>query len=71
MEILNFVSGLTINQAVQRAKDTAIESNQHVLVDINDVMMLIDKDTNVKSAMIEYSKKLEFKYEIEKMKRQR
>jgi hypothetical protein len=71
MEVLNFVAGLTICQAIQRAKDVASESAHGVLVDINDIQMLIKKDTNTKKALIEYSKKLEFKNEIEKIKRQR
>lgn len=71
MRTLDFVAGLTIPQALSRACKFVRSTGEPVLADINDVMMIIDKDTDIHKATADYRKKLEFKYEIEKHKRQR
>lgn len=71
MRTLDFVAGLTIPQALSRACNFVRNTGEPVLVDINDIIMIINKDTDLHKAVIDYRQKLEFKYEIERMKRQR
>ena len=71
MKTLDFVAGLTIPQALSRACNFVRNTGEPVLADINDVMMVIDKDTDMHKAIVDYRQKLEFKYEIERLRRQR
>ena len=71
MEMLDFVAGLTISEALSRACSFVRNTKRPVLADINDIMMVIDKDTDIHKAIMDYRQKLEFKYEIEKTRRQR
>ena len=71
MRTLEFVAGLTIKQAIERACLFVKNTKQPVLADINDIMMIFDKDTDVHKAIKEYREKLEFKYEIERIRNAR
>jgi len=64
---MNFVAGLTIEQAITRARNLAITSNQPVLADINDVKIQINANTDIEKALAEYRQKLDERYK-EKMK---
>lgn len=59
---MNFVAGLTIEQALIRARNLATTSNQPVLADINDIKITVDKHTDIKKALAEYHQKLEESY---------
>ena len=69
MQTLNFVAGLTIFEALSRACNFVRNTKQPVLADINDIMMVVDKDTDLHKAVKNYREKLEFKYEIAKIRR--
>ena len=69
MRTLDFVAGLTIPQAFSRACNFVRNTGEPVLADINDIIMIINKDTDLHKAVIDYRQKLEFKYEIERMKK--
>ena len=71
MKTLDFVAGLTIPQALSRACNFVKNTGEPVLADINDIMIVINKDTDLHKAIVDYRQKLEFKYEIEKLRRQR
>ncbi len=71
MEIMEFISGITVREALLKAHNKAKKLNKPVLADINDIMMFVDKKTNVEQLWVAYQNKLDFKYEIEKMKRTR
>ena len=62
MQTMNFVAGLTIEQALIRARNLASTSNQPVLADINDIKIEVDKNTDIKQALAEYHQKLKEKY---------
>ena len=63
MQTMNFVAGLTIEQAITRARNLAITSKQPVLADINDVKIQIDANTDIRKALAEYHQKLNEIYE--------
>ena len=65
---MNFVAGLTIEQALERARRFAYDYNDTVLAVINDIVMIVNKGTDTKKALDEYHQKLRLKYEIEAMK---
>lgn len=65
----NPVAGLTIKEALERAVEMADKKRQCVLVVINDIVMAVNKNTNIDEALKEYHDKLDFKYQIAKMKR--
>lgn len=56
---MNFVAGLTIEQALIRARNLATTSNQPVLADINDIKIQVDRNTDIKKALAEYHQKLD------------
>ena len=66
---MEFVAGPTVCEALWKAHDKAKATNKPVLANINDIMMLVDTKTNVTQLGVAYREKLDFKYEIEKMKR--
>ena len=68
MEIMEFVSGLTVYDALCKARNAALKSNKPVLVDINDIIMLVDKKSDIQKLVNEYRNKLDFKYEIINMR---
>ena len=60
------VAGLTIPEAIERSVRMA---NDDIIVTyINDIVMCIDKKTNVYQAHDEYQQKFKLKIEIDKMK---
>jgi len=60
----NPVAGLTIEEALKRAISIARERRQHVLVMMNDIAVVVNKDTDVKMALKKYREKVDLKYEI-------
>ena len=70
MKTLSFVAGLTIKQALLQAHKVACNYDDTVLAIINDVVMVIDKETNVKDALVSYYQKINLKYEIERLRKQ-
>jgi hypothetical protein len=71
MEIMEFVAGTTVCEALCKAHNKAKALNKPVVADINDIMMLVDKKTDVTQLGIAYRQKLDLKYEIEQIKRTR
>ena len=71
MYTLNSVAGLTIFEALSRACNFVKNTQKPVLADINDIIMVVDKDTDLHKAVKDYRQRLEFKYEIEKIKREK
>ena len=71
MKTMEFHAGPTIEEALQEARDAARNAKQPVLADINDIVMLIDQDTDINKAVAEYRQKLNMKYEIEKIRLER
>lgn len=71
MQVLSFVSGFTVAQAINKACDRAAYERQDFLAEINDIILFIGKHSNPAALLREYKKKLDFKYEIEQLKRQR
>ena len=71
MKTLDFVAGLTIKQAIEHACLCVKNTKQPVLADINDIIMLFDQDTDINKATEEYRQRLEFKYEIERIRSNR
>jgi len=67
---MDFVAGLTVEQALSQARRTAYVYNDAVLAIINDIVMVVYKGTDIQKALAEYQDKLQFKYEIEKIKQQ-
>lgn len=59
MQTMNFVAGLTIEQALIRARNLAKTSNQPVLADINDIKIKVDKNTDIQKALAEYHQRLD------------
>jgi len=70
MRTMDFVAGLTIEQALLQARRMAYVYNDTVLATINDIVMVIYKGTDIQKALAEYQDKLNFKYEIEELKKQ-
>ena len=70
MKELEFVSGLTIEQALLRARQMAYTYNDVVTAIINDIVIIVYKGADIKKLMAEYQQKLQFKYEIENIKKQ-
>lgn len=48
------VAGLEIVEAIERAKHLASQSNDIVWANINDIVLIITKDTNIKSCYLLY-----------------
>lgn len=59
MQTMNFVAGLTIEQALIRARNLATTSNQPVLADINDIKIEVNRNTDIQQALAEYHQKLD------------
>lgn len=70
MKTMDFVTGLTVEQALLQARKKAYIYNDAVLATINNIVMVVYKGTDIKKALAEYQDKLQFKYEIEKLKKQ-
>lgn len=64
MNIIEYhpVAGLTIKEALTRAIGIASEKNKIVKAYINDIIVNIDKDTNIDKALSLYLDKLNAKY---------
>lgn len=67
---MDFVAGLTIKQALLQARRKAYVYNDAVLANINDIVVVVYKGTDIQKALAEYKDKLLFKYEIEEIKAQ-
>ena len=67
---MDFVAGITIEQALSQARRKAYVYTDDVLAVINDIVMIVHKGTDIQKALAEYRDKLRFKYEIEEIKKQ-
>ena len=65
------VAGLTIEQALRRAWTKAYRNYTTVVANVNDVIMCVTPETDIKEAMKSYNKRLAFKHEIEKLKNEK
>lgn len=71
MKFVNGVPGDSIMHTLTRACHISQHEYTPVLLEINDVMMLVDANTNRNQLYEQYQDKSNFKFEIEKLKRQR
>ena len=73
MSVIEYVPvcGLTIKEALKTARTMAREQNKKVIANINDVIMCISSDSDIQMSLDSYREKLDFKYEIENMKREK
>lgn len=71
MIVLDSVVGHTVGQTIARAREMAVQKQQSVLVEINDIMMLVDNDLTQEQLMEQYIQKLVFRYEITNIKQAR
>ena len=71
MIVLDSVVGHTVEQTIARAREMAVQKQQSVLVEINDIMMLVDNDLTQEQLMEQYIQKLFFRYEITNIKQAR
>ena len=58
------VAGLTIEQALMKAKHMSVKYNQDVFMNVNDIFMYIEPKTDIKEALASYQQKLSLKYEV-------
>ena len=65
------VAGFTIEEALERARWIARREGKKVIANINDIIMCVSQDSNIKMALNSYHEKLNLKYEIEKIRRER
>lgn len=56
------VAGLTVREALVHAVKKAKENKCIVITIINDVVMLVNKNTNIDKALTEYNQKLNLKF---------
>lgn len=71
MKEIDFVAGFTIKDALSAAHRAAVSSDEPVAAIINDIVMIVDKDTNIDKALADYRNKNKFRYEIEEIKREK
>lgn len=69
MIVMNAIAGETVIQALTKAYSVALHERKNVLLEINDIMMLIDKKSSLSGLLNKYRTKLQFKHEIEQLKR--
>lgn len=65
------VAGLTIKEALVRAIQKSKDNKCTVMAVLNDVVMFVDKNTNVDTALEEYHEKQDLRYYTALVKRAR
>lgn len=65
------VAGLTIKEALVRAIQKSKDNKCTVMAVLNDIVMFVNKNTNVDKVLEEYRQKLDLKYYTERVKRAR
>ncbi|MFQ6696090.1 MAG: hypothetical protein ACLRFF_03280 [Alphaproteobacteria bacterium] len=65
------VAGLTIKEALVRAIQKSKDNKCTVMAVLNDIVMFVNKNTNVNKVLEEYRQKLDLKYYTERVKRAR
>ncbi|MBR5354781.1 MAG: hypothetical protein IK122_01480 [Alphaproteobacteria bacterium] len=68
MRTVDFVTRLTVEQALLHARKVAYTYNDTVLATINGIVMIVNKGTDVNKAMAEYQQKNNLKNEIARLK---
>ena len=71
MQTMEFVAGLTIEQALLKATKTAYKSGTTVEAVVNDIVMIVDKNDKVENLLKEYHQKHNLRCEIENVRNQR
>ena len=69
MKVVEFVAGYTIYDAIEKARKESIRLKKPVQAILNDIVLIIDGNTNLLDARQEYKVKLNLKHEIEDIKR--
>ena len=72
--IMKFIQGIvgeSVIHTLTKACHVAKHERDSVLLEINDVIMYVNKETSLNNLYNKYQQKLNFKYEIERIKRQR
>ena len=65
----NPVAGLTVKQALIKAKQLSLENNKTVMAIINDIVMIVDKDIDIAKALTEYHHKANMRFYVAHLKR--
>ena len=65
------VAGFTIKEALVRAIQKSKDNKCTVMAVLNDIVMFVNKNTNVDKVLEEYRQKLDLKYYTERVKRAR
>lgn len=65
------VAGFTIKEALVRAIQKSKDNKCTVMAVLNNIVMFVNKNTNVDKVLEEYHQKLDLKYYTERVKRAR
>lgn len=71
MQTMEFVAGLTIEQALLKATKTAAKSGTPVEAIVNDIVIIVDRNDKVEKLLKEYHQKHNLRCEIENVRNQR
>ena len=71
MKFVNSIPGDSIIHTLSRTCHIANHEREAVLLEINDVILYVDKEINLDNLWKEYQDKLNFKFEIQRLKRAR
>lgn len=71
MKIVQWNPSNSIIHTLTKACHIANHEHEAVMLEINDVIMYIDKKINLNDLWNKYQKKLDFKFEIERLKQAR
>ncbi len=71
MKFVQGVTGDSIIHTLTRACNIANHERDAVLLEINDVIIYVDKEISLNNLWKKYQQKLDFKFEIQRLKRAR
>lgn len=71
MKFVQGVTGDSIIHTLTKACHIANHEREAVLLEINDVILYLDKEINLDNLWKKYQQKLDFKFEIQRLKRAR
>ena len=71
MKFVNGIPGDSIIHTLTRACHIANHERDTVLLEINDVIIYVDKEISLNNLYKKYIQKLDFKFEIQKLKQAR
>ena len=71
MKFVNGSTGDSVINTLTNACNIATHERDRVLLEINDIMIIVEKNSSVSGLLKKYKQKLDFKYEIQELKRAR